>query len=113
MNGNFCDNRVIKKGRSTNKTQGIIYADRAIFRYEENGRNYDVNCYEIRDDIQPFCEDGDSGSAVFVIDSESLRKIPLGIAFYRFTNSTYVCDIREFVTSLKWKIYQLQEARVS
>lgn len=89
----------MKKGRTTNVTLGIYdglcLLARLLFGIQQNGPFYLFEkCYRILDKDEDFFQGGDSGSGVFLIDKNTSRIHPLGIAFGRCIGSTLVCKIK-------------------
>lgn len=89
----------MKKGRTTNVTlgfyDGLFLLAQLRFGIEQNGPFYNFKkCYRILDNDEEFFQGGDSGSGVFLIDENSSRIQPLGIAFGRGIGFTLVCKIK-------------------
>ena len=99
----------MKKGATTNVTLGIYDGLCLLatlrFGIQQNGPFYYFEkCYRILDDDDEFFERGDSGSGVFLIDRNSSRIQPLGIAFGRCIGSTLVCNIKHIAERFQFSI---------
>ena len=102
---------VVKSGRTTGHTTGIL--DECFSLSFPNPCNQAVivsfnDCHFVDDLETPFFKEGDSGSGVFLIDSESQPSKALGIAFAfsRVYQKTVVCDIRGVVDALNVTFYK-------
>lgn len=90
---------VQKRGRTTEKTVGILTSGGgSVSIRSKNNNSFQTfqSCYLIGDkDNRIFFDEGDSGSAVFLIDKTENKLKPLGIAFARleFGRETFVCKI--------------------
>ena len=99
----------MKKGRTTNVTlgtyDGLCLLAKLCFGIEQNGPYYYFEkCYRILDTDKEFFQRGDSGSGVFLIDRNSSRIKPLGIAFGRCIGFTLVCKIKHIVERFQLSI---------
>lgn len=97
---------VVKTGRTTGETIGILKGDDLVCRIDESsGYLTFFDCYYVIDkEIEdPFFRDGDSGSGVFLIDDDGKLK-PLGIAFAYLFSKTAVCKIDSIVDTLDLEI---------
>nr|XP_022310159.1 uncharacterized protein LOC111115634 [Crassostrea virginica] len=109
-----CDGsmKVIKMGRTTGLTNGILYKDNClvIVKCDQGGFLYFNDCYLIEDKNEPFFLAGDSGSGVFLNVTHGENK-PLGIAFARLNSSTAVCKVKSFLDSLNLSVlaYRIPE----
>uniref|UniRef100_A0A8W8NLM9 Uncharacterized protein n=1 Tax=Magallana gigas TaxID=29159 RepID=A0A8W8NLM9_MAGGI len=95
---------VIKTGRTTGTTVGVLKNNTLSVRVNKSflSRGYFAffNCYAIENTSNEiFFSEGDSGSGVFVKESDGALK-PLGIAFAFLNSQTAVCRIDEIVKSL-------------
>lgn len=95
---------VIKTGRTTGTTVGVLKNNTLSVRVNKSflSRGYFAffNCYAIENTSNEiFFNEGDSGSGVFVKESDGALK-PLGIAFAFLNSQTAVCRIDEIVKSL-------------
>lgn len=101
--------KVTKIGRTTGETIGILTGDELVCRVDESfmssGYLIFFDCYSVidMDKEKPFFSDGDSGSGVFLIDSDESLK-PLGIAFAYLSSKTAVCKIDMIVDALDLEI---------
>lgn len=95
---------VIKTGRTTGTTVGVLKNNTLSVRVNKSflSRGFFAffNCYAIENTSNEiFFREGDSGSGVFVKESDGALK-PLGIAFAFLNSQTAVCRIDEIVKSL-------------
>lgn len=101
--------KVTKIGRTTRETIGILTGDDLVCRIDESfmspGYLIFFDCYSVidADKENPFFRDGDSGSGVFLKDSDGSLK-PLGIAFAYLFSKTAVCKINSIVDTLDLEI---------
>lgn len=99
--------KVIKTGRTTGTTVGDLQHNILSIKVDTSflPNKYFVfyNCYAIGDRREKFFKEGDSGSGVFVIESDGTLK-PLGIAFANLNSQTAVCRIDEIVNKLDLEI---------
>lgn len=96
--------KAIKTGRTTGKTVGDLLNNTLSIRVNTpNGSFAFYNCYAIGDRTEKFFEEGDSGSGVYVVESNGTLK-PLGIAFAYMNSQTVVCRIDEIVDRLDLEI---------
>jgi hypothetical protein len=90
---------VIKRGRTTKETVGILKYGAASIRIPTKNKmaiQIFNNCYVIgHKGNTVFFEKGDSGSGVFLIDTNDEKLLPLGIAFAKLNSwkETFVCKI--------------------
>lgn len=104
---------VKKRGSSTGDTIGKLAGESEYIRVystEIPGRYYDFeNCFAVKqiDDDTKFFEGGDSGSGVFLIDTQNNSEKPLGIAFAFACSKikTYVCKIRQITNLFDVSVY--------
>lgn len=94
---------VIKTGRTTGTTVGVLQNNILSVKVHHSilSRGFFAffNCYAIGNTSEVFFREGDSGSGVFVKESDGTIK-PLGIAFAYMNSQTAVCRIDEIVKSL-------------
>lgn len=104
--------RVIKTGRTTGTTVGILNEHLLSIRINSflSGLGYlsFFNCYAV--DTPEFFKEGDSGSGVFLIEKNGISK-PLGIAFAFMDSCTAVCRIDTIVDVLNLTIVRYIESK--
>ncbi|XP_061170924.1 uncharacterized protein LOC133180409 [Saccostrea echinata] len=110
----LCSNgktEVVKYGRATLKTKGILYCLMYSCKVDSLVNGYMIprvfrNCYSIADQGEIFFREGDSGSGVYLIDRHENQLKPLGIAFafHIFNPRTAVCKIKTILQVLNVSI---------
>lgn len=106
--------KVIKKNRITGDTEGLLMNNTITTKiggYIPNRPLYKFyNCYEIKsiNKDKPFFQQGDSGSAVFVL-GKNQTVLPLGIALTCQDDTTYVCRIDKITQAFNVSIYEEEE----
>lgn len=102
---------VVKTGRTTGHTTGLL--DERFSVSFPNPYNPALivsfnDCHFVDELETLFFEGGDSGSGVFLIDSESQPCKALGIAFAfsQVFQKTVVCDIRDVVDAFNVTVYK-------
>lgn len=103
---------VMKTGRSSGLTFGILYSEIEALGIDHPGGGYFTfkNFYIVHNipEKDIFSKKGDSGSGVFIVEEKQGEKKPgkaLGILFARaLSKETYVCNIDQILNTLKLKI---------
>lgn len=109
-----CDRRklVSKSRRSANSTNGLLSSNTLSVRFN---RKLLKNCYCIDNFQERFLKAGDSGSGVFLCDTQGKPKGALGIAFGFSNSQTLVCKIEDILEAFDipyvkvpnyWKLYE-------
>lgn len=99
----------MKKGKTTGITVGYLEDSSLTIKvnpcFSPNSYFVFHNCYAVRSypGHEPFFKQGDSGSGVFVIDSDERLK-PLGIAFASLPHLVAVCKIDKIIDELDLNI---------
>lgn len=107
---------VMKTGRTTGSTNGLFINDSLYFSVKNNqddGRIYLFpNCYGILDfENKPFFKKGDSGSGIYLDNSEKIVGIGIAISkdFQSNRNITIACKIQEIVEAFNIDAYTTQQ----
>lgn len=100
---------VSKKGTATGETTGLLHEGTLTFKIDNN--YFDgvftsfKGCYAVKDIETAFCEDGDSGSGVFLKETKNQPKKALGILFANSNSKSFVCDIKKIVELFNLEVY--------
>ena len=107
---------VSKKGTATGETTGLLHEGTLTFKidnkYFNGGFHLFKGCYAVKDTKTAFCEDGDSGSGVFLKETKNRPKKALGILFASSNSKSYVCDIKKIVELFDLEVYRKKPSEV-